>query len=53
MAKKKGRKAKATRLQFLKAFFTGALPKPKRKAKRRVSVDASKGRKQMSKIQEE
>lgn len=49
MAKRKNRKAKTSRFQFLKAFFTGNLPKPKRKAKKRVSVDASKGRKRIPK----
>ncbi len=50
MAKRKSRKAKTSRMQFLKAFFTGKLPKkskPKRRAKKRIAVDASKGRKQM------
>ena len=32
-----------------KFLFTGKLPKPKRKAKKRVSTDASKGRKRIPK----
>ncbi len=42
-------------LQRLEFLFFGkiTLPKPKRKAKKRISVDASKGRKRIPTPQEE
>ncbi len=56
MVKRKRGKAKTSRLQFLIAFFTGSLDKPKtkkskskRKAKARIPIDASKGRKRIPK----
>ena len=50
MARRKARaKTKVSLGVRFKFLFTGKLPKPKRKAKKRIATDASKGRKRLPK----